>query len=284
MKKPFLPLPLLAALLVAAPFVTTAQVKSPAPAASTETTQLFHPWQAVAPQLTNEAYFTNLEDGAKIETPYLATFGLSGGWGLAPITKAVTGKAGHHHLLVNRELPLDFKQVLPFNDQYIHFGKGQMESVLTLAPGVYVLRLLLANNNHLPYFVYSKPVKITVTRKNAATDPKSLVTRGIALKSLPSDGNVPALFKVQFHASGLNVAHLSQAEKDTGHFRLTVSPQGGAKPAEMDFINGQTEVWLAPPAGPYTLKLEFVDNANPTNQLVKPVSATVRVTGRSNPA
>ena len=42
------------------------------------------------------------------------------------------GKSGHHHLLVNRDLPLDFKAALPFNEQYIHFGKGQMETVLTL--------------------------------------------------------------------------------------------------------------------------------------------------------
>ena len=99
------------------------------------------------------------------------SFGFSGGLGLASITKVVAGKGGHHHLLVNRELPLDFKQALPFNEQYIHFGKGQMESVLTLEPGTYSLRLLLADNKHFPYFVYSKPVRVTVTKKNKAIDP-----------------------------------------------------------------------------------------------------------------
>lgn len=271
---------LLASVLFSSPGLVSAQVKSPTPTASSVVAPPLHPWQAVAPQATNEAYFANLQDGAKIETPHLVTFGLSGGWGLAPIAKPVSGKGGHHHLLVNRELPLDFKQALPFNDQYIHFGKGQMESVLTLEPGEYVLRLLLADSKHLPYFVYSKPVKVTVTKKNQGVDPKSLVNRGIAMKNLPADGNLPALFKVQFHASGLNVAHLTQAEKDSGHFRLTVSPQGGGKPAELDFVNGQTEAWLSPPAGPYSLKLELVDNANPAKLLADAVTTQVRVSSR----
>ncbi|MBC7547297.1 MAG: DUF4399 domain-containing protein, partial [Polaromonas sp.] len=229
-------------LLASSPLVVSAQVKSPLAVASVAALPLY-PWQAVAPQTKNEAYFTDLQDGDKIQTPYLVTFGLGGGWGLAPITKPVAGKSGHHHLLINRELPLDFKQALPFSDQYIHFGKGQMQTVLTLEPGQYSLRLLLADDKHVPHFVYSKPVNITVTQKNKAGDPKSLITPGIALKNLPSDGKVPPLFKVQFHASELNVAHLSQAEKNTGHFRLAVIPQGGSKPAEMDFVNGQTEVW-----------------------------------------
>ncbi|MDP3795975.1 MAG: DUF4399 domain-containing protein [Polaromonas sp.] len=236
-----------------------------------------HPWQAALPRLTAEAYFTNLQDGAKIETPFRMTFGLAGGWGLAPISKPIAGKSGHHHLLVNRELPLDFKQALPFNDQYIHFGKGQMETVLTLGPGVYSLRLLLADDKHLPHFVYSKPLKVTVTREDKDVDPRSLIKKGISFLNVAPDMRLKPPFRVQFQASGLNVAHLSQKEKDTGHFRLTLTPQGGLKPAEMAFINGQSEVWLAPPSGVYTMKLDFMDNVNPGKTLAEPVSVAVRV-------
>ncbi len=216
-----------------------------------------HPWQAALPRLIPEAYFTNLANEDKIETPYVVKFGLSGGWGLAPIAKPVAGKSGHHHLLVNRDLPLDFKQALPFTEQYIHFGKGQMETVLNLPPGKYSLRLLLADDKHLPHFVYSKPMNITVTKKNAI-DPKSLVKPGIEM--MLAKGEVVKPFRVQFHASGLNVAHLAQAEKDTGHFRLTLANAKGVQAAKMDFVNGQTEVWLEPPAGDYTLQLDFLDN------------------------
>ena len=235
---------------------------------------MLHPWQAALPRLTPEAYFANLANGEKIETPFLVKFGLSGGWGLAPISKGIGGKSGHHHLLINRDLPLDFKQALPFNEQYMHFGKGQMETVLNLPPGNYTLRLLLADDKHLPHFVYSKPLVVTVTKKND-TDPKSLVKKGISIQVTGDEVKPP--FRVKLHASGLNVAHLAQQEKDTGHFRLAVVPKVGDKPAVIDLVNGQTEVWLAPPAGDYTLKLEFVDNVNPANPLAAGVSKAVKV-------
>ncbi|MCJ0762473.1 DUF4399 domain-containing protein [Variovorax terrae] len=255
---------------------SAAQAQAPAPAAAAASAPR-HPWQAALPGLTAEAYFTNMEPGMKIETPFVAKFGLSGGWGLAPITQPVQGKGGHHHLLVNRELPLDFKQPLPFNDQYIHFGKGQMETVLTLPPGSYKLRLLLADDKHLPYFVYSKPLNVTVTKKNAGIDPQSLTKKGISLLNLADNAKLKPPFRVQFHASGLNVAHVSQQEKETGHFRLSLHPKGAAKPVELDFTEGQTEVWLAPPRGDYTLRLELLDNVNPGKALAEAVSVPILV-------
>ena len=245
-----------------------AQTPLPAPAP-------LHPWQVPPPRLSAEAYFTNLKDGDRIETPYLLKFGLSGGWGLAPIAQAGQGKSGHHHLLVNRDLPLDFKKALPFNDQYIHFGKGQMETVLTLPPGEYTLRMLLADQQHLPHFVFSKPAKITVTRKTA-TDPATLQKKGLEI-GLDAPAARPPI-RVRFHASLLNVAQMAQKLADTGHFRLTVSPESGnGAPAVMDFIDGQTEVWLAPPAGRYTLKLEMLDNLDGRSARAEPVTARLEV-------
>ena len=240
----------------------------------TPSAMLIHPWQAPPPPDSSQAYFTNLKNEDTIETPFLLKFGLSGGWGLAPITKPTGGKSGHHHLLINRDLPLDFKKPLPFNEQYIHFGKGQMDTVLNLPPGKYTLRLLLADDKHLPHFVYSKPVSVTVTKKNDV-DPKTLVKKGIVIATQGDSVRPP--FSIQFHASGLNVGHMVQKEKDTGHFKLTMSPPGKGTPAEMDFVNGQTEVWLSPPAGDYTLRLEFIDNQNPSKGLVDPVNASIKV-------
>lgn len=234
-----------------------------------------HPWQVPAPQSGGSAYFTNLQDGARIETPYLLKFGLSGGWGLAPIDVPLGGKSGHHHLLIDRDLPLDFQKPLPFDAQYVHFGKGQMETVLDLPAGKYQLRLLLADHQHLPHFVYSEPLRVEVTRRNAV-DPKTLVKKGIVLET--GAGALKAPFLVRFHASGLNVAHVVQKSKDTGHFRLTLTPQSkGGVPAVLDFRNGQTEVWLAPPAGEYEAQLEFVDNLRPDATLVAPVRSRVSV-------
>jgi hypothetical protein len=233
-----------------------------------------HPWQRPTPLAKSEAYFTNLADGDTIETPFLLKFGLSGGWGLAPVAKPGSAKSGHHHLLVNRELPMNFVQALPFNDQYIHFGGGQMETVLTFAPGTYTLRMLLANQKHLPYFVYSKPATITVTRKNS-TDPKSLVTRGISMMVDPQPKRMP--FRVQFHASDLKVGQHAQGESGTGHFALKVASTSGNGTADLDFPEGQTEVYLMPPSGSYNLTLAWIGHGAAHSDQIGPATATVTV-------
>jgi hypothetical protein len=232
-----------------------------------------HPWVVPAPRLVEEAYFSNLADGASIETPFLLKFGLTG-IGLASIATPVPG-TGHHHLLIDRELPLDFGQPLPFDNHYVHFGKGQMETVLLLPPGAYTLRLVLADNRHIPNFVYSKPLHVTVTKQNVGVDPKSLITRGVAILT-PADGAaVKAPFRIGFHASGLNVSHIAAAEPGNGHFRLRVKPDGGHEEV-INFDNGHTEAWLNPPSGRYTAQLELIDNMAPGKVLA--TSATVGFT------
>lgn len=269
---PFVVIPFLSIATCLTPLATHAQPSTPPPAIAAEAPKV-HPWQAAAPRLTAEAYFTNLKDGDRIETPYLVKFGLSGGWGLAPIAQPGRARSGHHHLLVNRDLPLNFKEALPFNDQYIHFGKGQMETVLTLEPGSYTLRMLLADQKHLPHFVFSKPTRITVTRKTGV-DPKTLSVKGLSIGLVGTTQKNP--FRVQFHASALDVAHRAQGIANTGHFRLTAIPERGA-PAVLAFPEGQTEVWLAPPAGNYTLQLDLMDNVNPGKTLAEPVRTSLRL-------
>jgi len=231
-----------------------------------------HPWQVPTPNFKVESYFTNLNEGDTIETPFLLKFGLSGGWGLAPIAQAAKGKSGHHHLLINRDLPLNFKEALPFNEQYVHFGKGQMETVLNFEPGTYTLRMLLADQQHLPHFVFGNPVAITVKKKNT-TDPTSLQRKSISLM-LPGSSVRPP-FRVQFHASGLNVAHKAQQIPETGHFRLVAS--NGKETADMEFVNGQTEVYLSPPAGNYSLQLFWVGNQTSDASKIEPARAQVTV-------
>ena len=234
-----------------------------------------HPWKVPTPRLKAEAYFTNLKDGDKIETPFVLKFGLSGGWGLAPISKTGSAKSGHHHLLVNRELPLNFKEALPFNDQYIHFGSGQMETVIDFKPGTYTLRMLLADQKHLPHFVYSRPATITVTKKNA-TDPKTLVQRGIGLMVDEKPAHLP--FRVQFHASDLRVGQQTQGDEKTGHFALKVESTSGKGTANLSFPDGQTEVYLSPPSGAYRLTLQWVNNgAKGAGESVAPATGLVTV-------
>lgn len=233
-----------------------------------------HPWVVPPPNWSPEAYFTNLRDGAQLESPFVARFGLSMR-GLVPAGKTA-GHAGHHHLLINQPLPLDFKKPLPFTDQYIHFGKGQMETVVDLPPGTYSLRLVLADQGHIPYFVYSKPLKLTVSKQNKGVAPASLVGEPRIEVLSPADrSTVMPPLRVQLHASGFNVSHAAPKLPDTGHFRLTLE-RAGQKAEVIALDRGQTELWLNPPKGSYSARLELVNNADGKAMAsVKPVAFNV---------
>jgi hypothetical protein len=219
-----------------------------------------HPWVVPPLQLQPAARLTNLRDGDVVQSPFVVKFGLSMR-GIVPAGKTV-GNAGHHHLLVNQPLPLDFKQALPFTDQYIHFGKGQMETVLNLKPGEYRLTLLLANQGHIPFFVYSKPVRVTVREQRAGVKPAEVQGPPRVEILEPADGaTVRGAFRVAFHASGFNLSHAAAGANDTGHFRLKMESRL-AKAESIEMRGGHTEIWLKPPAGEYRLSLDFVDNAS----------------------
>lgn len=230
----------------------------PAVVADTAAEVLTHPWVEPPPNRQAEAYFTNLKDGDSRESPFLLRFGLSMR-GLVPAGKTA-GRSGHHHLLINQPLPLDFKKPLPFTDQYIHFGKGQMQTVINLKPGSYQFNLLLADQGHIPYFVFSKPVRVTITAQNPqATAAGVTGPRRIEILAPSDQQAVRGPFRVQFHASGYNIAHQQANAAETGHFRLTLE-RGGKKADVLDFRQGQTEVWLNPPRGEYALRLDLLDN------------------------
>ncbi|MDB5868881.1 MAG: hypothetical protein JWP96_1213 [Polaromonas sp.] len=257
--------------LLAATSSSAQAVKAAAPESSD---MLRHPWVISAPTREPESYFTNLKDGDVLEAPFVARFGLSLR-GLVPAGKTA-GNAGHHHLLINQGLPLDFKKPLPFTDQYIHFGKGQMEAVINLPPGTYDLRLLLADQGHIPYFVYSKPLRVRVSKQSKDATPASVLGPAHIELLTGNATNVRPPFRLQFHASGYNVSNTAPKAPDTGHFRLTLD-RAGQKPEVLNFTSGQTEAWLKPPAGDYTLRLELVSNTEGDSVMsaAKPLALTV---------
>ncbi|MCC2673729.1 MAG: hypothetical protein K0R58_676 [Ramlibacter sp.] len=243
--------PLAAAAVALAAFFTGA-------GAAAEAEVLAHPWVVPPPNREPSAYFSNVKDGDVLEAPFVLKFGLSMR-GLVPAGKTA-GRAGHHHLLVNQPLPLDFKQPLPFTEKYIHFGKGQMEHVVDLPPGTYTFNLLLADQGHIPYFVFSRPVQLTISKQRKLAAGESVTGKpGVQILRPAPNETVRAPIRVQFHSSGFNVAHAEAKVPDTGYFRLTLA-RPGAAPEVLDFRGGQTEAWLNPPKGEYQVKLDFVGN------------------------
>ncbi len=105
-----------------------------------------------------KVFISSPKDGARVNSPVIVQFGLEG----MTVAPAGTGpkNSGHHHLIVDGELPELHK---PMGGGVKHFGKGQKETVLNLSPGKHTLQLIMGDKTHTPH---SKPViskKITIT-------------------------------------------------------------------------------------------------------------------------
>lgn len=130
---------------------------------------LIAPVAAIAESMMSEApanagvYFVQPTDGATVDQTFKVVFGLRN-MGVAPagVEKAGTG---HHHLLIDTDIPSDLSQPLPATDHVKHFGGGQTETEVTLAPGKHTLQLLLGNHAHVPHNPPVASEKITVEVK-----------------------------------------------------------------------------------------------------------------------
>lgn len=109
-----------------------------------------------------ELYFIAPQDGETVASPLTVKFGLKG-MGVAPAGIAIDG-TGHHHLLVDTDLKKPDGPI-PADANHLHFGKGQTETTLQLAPGQHTLQLVLGDHLHVPHQPAVMSQKITVTVK-----------------------------------------------------------------------------------------------------------------------
>ncbi len=107
-----------------------------------------------------KVYIIQPSDGDVVTSPISVVFGLSG-MGVAPagVEKQNTG---HHHLLIDVDsIALD--SPIKKDEQHRHFGGGQTEVTVELAPGSHTLQLLLADHFHIPHNPPVISEKITIT-------------------------------------------------------------------------------------------------------------------------
>lgn len=106
-------------------------------------------------------YIIAPEDGATVTSPVTVLFGLEG-LGIAPAGVEYDGTA-HHHLIIDAELP-PVEEPIPADDNYLHFGGGQTQTTIELAPGEHTLQLLLGDYNHYQHEppIASEVITITV--------------------------------------------------------------------------------------------------------------------------
>jgi len=109
-----------------------------------------------------KVYFIQPTDDSYISPNPVIRFGLLG-MGIAPagVEKANTG---HHHLLIDADLP-PLDQPVPNDFNHLHFGAGQTEAKISLPLGHHKLRLLFADEAHVPHDppVFSDEINVIVT-------------------------------------------------------------------------------------------------------------------------
>lgn len=218
--------------------------------------------------------FSNLRDGQSVRSPLQVDFAVRG-MGVVPAGKQHP-KAGHHHLLVDTPLPMNIGEPIPFNDGHRHFGKGQTGSTLDLPPGKHKLRLLFADHEHKPYFVYSPEIAVNVLGPRKAepvrieagceawyqeeiSRPRPPGPR-IQITNLRDGEPVVSPFNIRLAADGPGVAPRGHGGPANGHFMLEV--RNGAKTVQtVDLSNGATQANLFLSPGGYELRLRLLDDA-----------------------
>ena len=109
-----------------------------------------------------EVYIIAPADGDTIKGDVTVRFGLRG-MGVAPAGINMVG-TGHHHLLIDLDTLPSLDKPIPMDEQHKHFGAGQTETTIKLAPGKHTLQLMLGDQLHIPHqpAVVSKKITITV--------------------------------------------------------------------------------------------------------------------------
>ncbi|MEC9374876.1 MAG: DUF4399 domain-containing protein [Pseudomonadota bacterium] len=87
-------------------------------------------------------------DSKTYNSPVNIKFGIEN-FLLAPAGTFAAG-SGHHHLLVNTELP-PMDRPIPTDENHLHFGKAQTETSLELPQGTHTLQLVLGDGSHIPH-------------------------------------------------------------------------------------------------------------------------------------
>jgi hypothetical protein len=98
-------------------------------------------------------WFIEPADGADVTSPVRVRFGVEG----YTVTRSgdPTPGTGHHHLIIDRD-PWNStdesgrRTGIPFDDNHLHYGDGQVETMVVLSPGTHTLTAQFADGRHVP--------------------------------------------------------------------------------------------------------------------------------------
>ena len=77
-----------------------------------------------------------------------------------PAKKGINENKGHHHLLIDVDLPSDLSKPIGKDKNHIHMGDGSSCKMIELSPGKHTITTLFAKGNHVPY---NPPLSATIT-------------------------------------------------------------------------------------------------------------------------
>lgn len=92
---------------------------------------------------------TEPENGATVSGPVKVCMEVHG-VEVQPAKEGVHSGKGHHHILVDVDLPADLTQPIGKDKNHIHMGDGSTCKTIKLDAGHHVIRTLFASGNHVP--------------------------------------------------------------------------------------------------------------------------------------
>jgi hypothetical protein len=224
-------------------------------------------------------YFIDLKNGDTIAPKTTIHFGLRG-MGVAP-AGSDKENSGHHHLLIDTELP-PLDQPIPNDFNHLHFGAGQTEAEVELAPGPHTLQLLFGDKNHIPHSppLMSAPIRVMVVDKAAPAPAPSAASAGgdatgrhpsppgaKVYFEYPSDGaTVPLKVTIRFGLVNMGVAPAGVEKANSGHHHLMIDTPLPpldqpipSDPEHLHFGGGQTQATVTLTPGRHKLQLLLGD-------------------------
>jgi hypothetical protein len=98
----------------------------------------------------NSVKITEPSDGATVSSPVKVCFETHG-VEVEPAKKGVHDGKGHHHILVDTDVPKDLSKPIGKDANHIHMGDGSTCKEIKLDAGKHTIRGLFAKGNHIPY-------------------------------------------------------------------------------------------------------------------------------------
>ena len=144
-------------------------------------------------------WFIEPKDGAQVTSPVKVVMGMKG-MAIKPSGKVVKG-TGHHHIIINGG-PMRKGLVIPTDAKHPHYGKGQTEASLKLAPGDYKLTMQFADGLHRsfgPKWAATISIKVLAReigaeRRQALREARAIVRAFVRICGRSFSGRARALF------------------------------------------------------------------------------------------